>query len=319
MPKTDKIYKEKMKHTAWFRSARYGMFIHFGLYSIPARGEWVQSQEKLTAAQYAQFFKEFKPAYNCSAHWTETAAAAGMKYAVLTAKHHDGFCLFDSKHTDYKITNTPYKKDLVKEYLDNCRKNNIKTGPYYSLVDWHHPHYPAWQDRQHPMRDNPEYQHKKIDFDKYLEYMHSQVKELCENYGKIDLLWFDFSYHDMRGEKWKAAELVKKIRKLQPEIIINNRLGGYMLTDNPDIYAGDFCGPEQIIPRQAVTDYQGRPVAWETCLTLNDHWGYAAADHNYKSDRFLIQALINCVSKNGNLLLNVGPAPDGQIPAPACD
>lgn len=177
-----------------------------------------------------------------------------MRYAVLTAKHHDGFCLFDSKLTDYKSTNTKAGRDLVREYLEAFRAEGLKVGLYYSLLDWHHPDYPHYGDLHHPMRNHPECGNENRDFNRYLDYMHGQVRELCENYGKIDIMWFDFSYGEMTGEKWKAAELVNMVRSLQPDIILDNRLEvsgegfGSLATDAPTVYSGDFVSPEQIIP-----------------------------------------------------------------------
>jgi alpha-L-fucosidase len=297
------------------------MFIHWGLYSIPARGEWVRSQERLSVEDYDPYFREFDPDRYDPVAWARLAKRAGMKYAVLTAKHHDGFCLYDSKLTDYKATNTRAGRDLVREYLDAFRAEGLKVGLYYSLLDWHHPDYPAYGDLHHPMRDNEALKGKKIDFDRYLDYMHGQVRELCTDYGALDLLWFDFSYGEMRGEKWRATELVKMIRRLQPGVLIDNRLEGSgegfgsLTTANPGPYAGDFVSPEQIIPSEGIRDELGRPVTWEACITLNNNWGYAAADHEWKSSTQVIRKLVECVSKGGNLLLNVGPTARGEIPS----
>lgn len=309
------IIEERARRTKWFCDARFGMFIHWGLYSIPARGEWVRSNEKMTVEEYQQFFNEFNPVNFDPKSWARAAKDAGMKYAVLTAKHHDGFCLFDSKLTDYKATNTPAGRDLVKEYIEAFRSEGLRVGLYYSLLDWHHPDYPAFGDRAHPMRDNEAYKDVKQDFSRYVEYLHGQVKELLTNYGKIDILWFDFSYDDMTGEKWQATKLVNMIRSLQPDIIIDNRLGGNIKSANPEVYAGDFASPEQIIPPRGITNENGEPIPWEACITLNDHWGYCSSDHNYKSAKLIIRTLVECVSKNGNLLLNVGPNAKGEIPS----
>ena len=244
-----------------------------------------------------------------------------MRYAVMTAKHHDGFCLFDSQLTDYKSTNTLCKRDLIREYLEAFRAEGIKVGLYYSLLDWHHPDYPHYGDRQHPMRNRKEYQNVKHDFDNYLTYMHGQVEELCKNYGKIDLFWFDFSYDDLTGEAWKATELVRMIRKYQPHVLMDNRLEvsgegfGSLMTANPTEFSGDFVSPEQIIPPEGILDEAGNPVVWESCVTMNNHWGYCSTDHNLKSAEMIIKKLIECVSKNGNLLVNVGPDAKGTIPA----
>jgi alpha-L-fucosidase len=314
MSVNSEFYSMRETRTKWFREARFGMFIHWGLYAIPARGEWVRSVEKISIEDYQQYFEEFNPVRYDPAEWARAAKEAGMKYAVLTAKHHDGFCLFDSKLTDYKAPNTPCGRDLVKEFAEAFRKEGIAVGFYYSLVDWHHEDYPAYRDRQHPMRDNEEYKNTKHNLPGYIDYMHGQVEELLTSYGKIDIMWFDFSYHNMTGETWRATELVKMIRTLQPHIIIDNRLGGDIKSRNPELYAGDFGNPEQIIPREGMKDEDGNPIPWEANITLNNNWGYCANDKEYKSPKDVIRTLINCVSKDGNLLVNVGPNAKGEIP-----
>ena len=314
-----KMYEQRQQRTEWFRDARFGMFIHWGIYAIPARGEWVRSAEEMSIEDYQPFFENFDPVDYNPGEWARIAKQAGMKYAVITAKHHDGFCLFDSKLTDYKSTNTPAGRDLLKEFVEAFRAEGIKVGFYYSLIDWHHPDYPAYGDRQHPMRNKEEWKDQEYDWESYLEYMHGQVRELCTNYGKLDIMWFDFSYHEFRGEKWKATELVEMVRNLQPGVIIDNRLGGSMEIANPEPYAGDFEGPEQYIPVRPILDIYENPIPWEVCMTLNNHWGYCASDMNYKSSKDVIRALVNCVSKGGNLLLNVGPDAYGNIPRPSVD
>ncbi|MCI8443263.1 MAG: alpha-L-fucosidase [Provencibacterium sp.] len=320
-------YNRRMQ---WYLHDRFGMFIHWGLYAIPARGEWVRSQEQIPVEEYEAFFKEFNPVDFDPHKWARAAKEAGMNYAVLTAKHHDGFCLFDSALTDYKSTNTPCGRDLVREYLDAFRAEGLKVGLYYSLLDWHHPDYPHYGDRHHPMRENEAFKNHTYDFDRYLSYMHGQVKELCTNYGKIDLFWFDFSYDDMSGEKWKATELVRMIRSYLPDVLIDNRMTvnrmdqkqegtGSLLSGDPAEYSGDFVSPEQIIPPEGIRDVGGNPVAWESCITMNNHWGYCAADKHYKPADMLIKKLVECVSKNGNLLLNVGPDARGNIPRQSLD
>ncbi|TCP30827.1 alpha-L-fucosidase [Scopulibacillus darangshiensis] len=311
--------KSREERTKWFLDDRFGLFIHWGLYAIPARGEWVRSRERLSIEDYQPFFDEFNPIHYDPRAWAKAAKAAGQKYAVLTTKHHDGFCLFDSKLTDYKATNTPAKRDLIEEYVEAFRSEGLKVGFYYSIIDWHHDHYPKYGDRQHPMRDNEHYRGEKIDFNQYLEYMHGQVRELLTNYGKIDVIWFDFSYDEMTGEKWKATELIEMIRSLQPDILIDNRLGGNIMANEPEIYAGDFYSPEQIVPPQGILNEKNEQVPWEACITLNDNWGYAAHDNNYKSPKQVIHALVECVSKNGNMLLNVGPNAKGDIPEESLD
>jgi alpha-L-fucosidase len=307
------------ERTRWFVKDRFGMFIHWGLYAIPGRGEWVKSIERLTNANYQLYFEEFNPGNFDPKTWARLAKLAGMKYAVLTAKHHDGFCLFDSKLTDYKATNTPARRDLVREFTEAFRAEGLKIGLYYSLLDWHHPHYPAYGDPYHPLRNQQPAPGEKRDFNEYLEYLHGQVAELLTQYGKIDIMWFDFSYGELTGETWKATELVTMSRSFQPHLIIDNRLGASgeqqnITTTNRPIFAGDFACPEQMIPPEGLADAQGKPYPWEACITMNDHWGYCAADHEYKSPGQIIRALVECVSKGGNLLVNVGPDSQGEIP-----
>jgi len=296
------------------------MFIHWGLYAIPARGEWVRSVECITKEDYQPYFDEFNPSDYDPKAWAKLAKEAGMKYAVLTSKHHDGFCLFDSKLTDYKSTNTPCGRDLVKEFLDAFRAEGIKVGLYYSIIDWHHPDYPHYGDKIHPMRNNEAYKGVKHNFDNYLEYMHGQVREICTNYGQLDIMWFDFSYDDMTGEKWRATELVNMIRELQPTVLIDNRLEvsgsgfGSLMTDNPSVYSGDFVSPEQIIPLKGIRKPNGESVPWEACLTMNNNWGYAEFDKAFYKPQVVVRKLVECVSKNGNMLLNVGPDAMGRIP-----
>lgn len=312
-----KKYEDRMK---WFKHDRFGMFIHWGIYAIPARGEWVRSVEQMPEEQYRPFFEEFNPVDFDAAQWAKLAKQAGMKYAVLTAKHHDGFCLFDSALTDWKVTNTPFGRDIVREFLDAFRAEGLKVGLYYSLLDWHHPDYPAYGDRQHPERNNEAFKGAQHNFDNYLDYFHGQVRELCTNYGKLDIMWFDFSYDEYTGEKWRGSELVRMVRSLQPGIILDNRLEvsgsgfGSIATDEPLEYSGDFVSPEQIIPQNGFKDSKGRDICWEACITMNDNWGYTALDKNFKPAETIIRKLVECVSKNGNLLLNVGPDAKGSIP-----
>lgn len=313
------------KKVDWFVKNRFGMFIHWGLYAIPARGEWVRSVERISVEDYQQYFDEFDPVDYDPGKWARAAKEAGMKYAVLTAKHHDGFCLFDSALTDYKCTNTKAGRDLVREYLEAFRAEGLKVGLYYSLLDWHHPDYPAYGDKQHPMRDNEAFKGVQHNFDNYLDYMHGQIKELCTNYGKIDLFWFDFSYDNLTGEAWRATDLVRMIRQYQPDVLIDNRLEvsgegfGSLLSEEPSEYSGDFVSPEQIIPPHGILDSQGREVVWEACITMNNNWGYCAQDKFFKSSEMMIKKLVECVSKGGNLLLNVGPDAKGNIPQESLD
>jgi alpha-L-fucosidase len=204
--------EQRTERTKWFLEERFGMFIHWGLYAIPARGEWVRNNERISVEDYQVYYDQFNPDRYDPRAWAKTAKAAGMKYAVLTAKHHDGFCLFDSQLTDYKSTNTKTGRDLVREFLEAFRAEGIKVGLYYSLIDWHHPDYPAFGDTHHPMRDNEQYKMDPSRFGAYLDYMHGQVHELLTNYGKLDIMWFDFSYGELKGEAWRATELMQMIR-----------------------------------------------------------------------------------------------------------
>jgi len=305
--------RKTLGDTEWFRHDRFGMFIHWGLYSMPGRHEWVKSQECITDEKYDKYFQYFNPDLYDPKEWARQAKAAGMKYVVLTAKHHEGFCMFDSKYTDYKCTNTPAGRDLVREYVDAFRAEGLKIGFYYSLLDWHHPEYTI--DRHHPRRKdaNAEELSKGRDMHKYAEYMRNQVEELLTNYGEISILWFDFSFEKdpdgpawMEGkinESWEAKELVALARKLQPGIIIDNRTG----------LEEDLWTPEQYQPTKWVTDNDGNLVTWEACQTFSGSWGYYRDETTWKSPEMLIQMLVNTVSLGGNLLMNVGPTSRGYI------
>lgn len=315
-----KVIEERTEKTKWFLHDRFGMFIHWGLYAIPGRGEWVRSVERMPSDEYDQFFDEFDARDYNPKEWAKLAKEAGMKYAVLTAKHHDGFCLFDTQYTDFKATNTKANRDLVAEFLEAFRAEGIKVGLYFTLIDWRHKDYPHYNHMHHPMRENEEYKDVEHDFDNYLDYMHNQVREICTNYGKLDILWFDFSYADMKGEKWRASELIKMVRELQPTVIIDNRLEesgerpGSIITKDPTIYSGDFASPELIIPPEGIVDIEGNPIPWEACVTMNNSWGYCPTDTDYKTSKTIVRKLVECVSKNGNMLLNVGPDAKGRIP-----
>lgn len=312
-------YDTIMKRTENFRKNRFGLFMHYGLYSIAGRNEWCKSIEKISEEKYQYYFDNFSAEHYNPAKWAKLAKRAGMKYAVLTTKHHDGFCLFDSKYTDYKATNTKAGRDLVKEYVDAFRAEGLKVGFYYSLIDWHHPDYPHFNDPIHPRRGDPACTDKHRDFSRYVEYMHNQIRELLTNYGKIDIMWFDFSYGEMNGEKWEATKLVNMVRSLQPDIIIDNRLfRGEKLFNDLDtapIFCGDFTSPEQFVPSKGMVDKYGRPVPWEVCLTTQvGSWCYMNGNENFMTPRQVIYTLVDCVSKNGNLILNVGPTAKGDFP-----
>lgn len=307
------------ERTKWFCRDRFGMFIHWGLYAIPGRGEWVMSEEQLEPEIYENFFTQFNPVQYNPKDWARTAKQAGMKYAVMTAKHHDGFCLFDSAYTDYKSTNTACKRDLIKEYVDAFRAEGLQVGLYYSLIDWHHSDYPSYGDLIHPMRKNEKWKDKKIDFNRYLTYMHNQIEELVTKYGKIDILWFDYSYEHMRNETWKAKELIEMVRAHLPDVIIDNRLEtsgegfGSIISEHPNPWSGDFASPEQIIPPEGICNILGKPIPWELCTTLNNNWGYNPHDRDYKPASQLIKKLVECVSKGGNMILNIAPDALGNI------
>lgn len=294
-----------------FQKDRFGLFIHWGIYSIPARGEWVRSNEQMKEEDYIPYAKEFNPDQFDPKQWAKLAKEAGMKYAVMTAKHHDGYCMFDTKTTSLKADT-----DYVKAFLEAFREEGLKVGLYYSLLDWHHPDYPHYKDRHHPMRNHKEYD-KPRNFDNYLQYMHTQIKELLTNYGKLDIMWFDFSYDSMTKDVWDAQKIVSMARTYQPDMIIDNRLEGdgvhpgTIMDEHPSFTAGDFTSPEQMIPPY------GLPVPWEACMTMNEHWGYCAKDTNYKSSKLIIRTLVECVSKGGNMILNVGPNARGAFPKEA--
>lgn len=311
-------YEDTMNRTKWHRDARFGMFIHWGAYAVPASGEWYKSRQELTTEEYQKYVDAFVPGNYHPEEWAQLAKDAGMKYAVMTAKHHDGYCLFDSKYTDYKISTAVEGADFIKDYVEAFRAKDLKVGFYYSLIDWHHEDYPYVGN--HPLRKRDGFEKEDYDWDNYLDYMHKQVEELMTNYGKIDILWLDYSFDDYQGEKWKAKELIKMIRKHQPDIIINNRLEvNHGVKDEARAFSGygDFETPEQGIPTKKLVDKYGNNIPWETCLTLNNSWGFNSRDDDWKSSKLIINTLVNCVSKNGNLLLNVGPDSQGTIPEPS--
>lgn len=300
--------------TTWFTHARFGMFIHWGLYSQAARHEWVKHRECITSEDYRKYVEVFNPDLYDPRAWARAAREAGMKYFVITTKHHEGFCLWDSKHTDYKATNTPCGKDLLKEMVEAFRAEGLRVGFYYSLIDWHHEEFPV--DRNHPQRNDTAFRQKTKDRDvsKYAAYMRAQVRELLTEFGPIDILWFDFSYPGKDGkghEDWESEALVKMIRELQPSVMINNRL------DLPGV--GDLVTPEQYVPAEAPTDEDGNAQVWEGCQTFSGSWGYHRDESSWKSVPMLVQMLVNHVSRGGNLLLNVGPTARGEFDARALD
>ena len=290
-------------NTDWFVHDRFGLFIHWGLYALPARHEWVKHREQISEEAYERYFTYFDPDLYDAKQWAKDAKAAGVKYAVITSKHHEGFALWDSQLTDYKATNTPIGKDLIAEWVEAFRAEGLKVGFYHSVIDWHHPDYIV--DDIHPRRDDDrEALNAGRDMSKYTEYLHGQVRELLTNYGKIDIMWFDFTPPAKGKADWDSENLVKLVRELQPDIIINDRI------DYPE--SADFVTPEQYQPREWPTR-NGERVVWEACQTLNGSWGYDRDNLDWKSPEILIQLLIDSVSKGGNVLLNVGPTGRGEF------
>ena len=301
--------------TKWFQQDRFGLFIHWGLYAMPARNEWVKQVEKTDNETYdSKYFARFDPDLYDPDRWAAAASRAGMKYFVITTKHHEGFCLWDSKLTDYKATNTPAGRDLLTPMVEAFRKQDMRVGFYHSLIDWHHDQYVI--DRNfHPLREVDDVAERNAVRDqmKYADYLHGQVRELLTEFGDVDLLWFDFScpgkdpsdFAAGKGRQaWRSAELYKMIRELQPNVLLDDRL------DLPG--AGDIQTPEQYQPRSWHC-VDGQPVVWEACQTMSGSWGYHRDESSWRTPRQLIFTLIDCVSKGGNLLLNVGPTGRGEF------
>jgi alpha-L-fucosidase len=304
--------QQKEERMRWWTEARFGMFIHWGLYAQPARHEWVKKNERMTNEDYQKYFDVFNPDLYDPHEWARMAKAAGMKYAVITSKHHEGFCLFDSKYTDYKATNTPAHRDLIRPWVEAFRAEGLRVGFYYSLIDWHHPNYTI--DSNHPQSARSDEEYARLnqgrDMAVYRQYLKDQVRELLTNYGKIDIIWLDFSFPEKNGKgraDWDSENLLKMVRELQPGIIVNDRL------DLMDVAGGwDFRTPEQFKPREWLT-MNGMRVAWETCQTFSGSWGYYRDEMTWKDVRQLLGLLIETVSKGGNLLLNVGPTARGAF------
>ena len=315
---------QKAERMAWWRHDRFGMFIHFGLYAMPARHEWIKHKEAITDAAYnGKYFARFNPDLFDAKAWARAAKAAGMKYMVLTSKHHEGFCLWDTKTTEFRITNTPFGRDLVKEYVEACRAEGLKVGFYFSLMDWNCPDY--FVDTCHPLmvalrRRNlpPAELEKEVaklnagrDMNRFRKMMFDQVTELLTNYGKIDIIWYDFTpkapQYGKTYKDWNAVELVKLTRSLQSGIIMDNRLD---LMDTDDGW--DFVTPEQFKVQTAPT-VRGKEVPWETCQTFSGSWGYHRDETSWKNMPQLIGLLVHSVSKGGNLIMNVGPTGRGEF------
>jgi len=322
---------------AWWREARFGMFVHWGLYSGLA-GNWdgkmvedpdsisIPLKTKVDTDAYAKAaIPLFKPKAGFAREWTKLAKAAGCQYVVLTTKHHDGFALHDSKAGDFDAGSV-LQRDLVKEFVDACRAEGLRVGFYHSLIDWHHDQYEYNRSTllHHPLKGKP-YPNGSRDHARYIKYLHAQVNELISNYGPVDVMWFDYSAPDFQGqEAWRAFDLMKNVRDKHPGIIINNRLfrsaeaGWDMATGKSgstlDTRFGDFITPEQHIPTSGMST-----VDWETCMTMNGVWGYSEHDKEWKTSETIIRSLIDITSKGGNFLLNIGPKGDGSIPQPSID
>lgn len=294
-----------MSEKSWFDTARFGMFVHWGHSS--QRGcelSWplvggafsLPYCQSIPVEEYHSTAQTFNPQNYHPQEWAKLAKRLGMQYAILTAKHHDGFAMFHTQQSDFSIAKSSYSKDIVGEFVEAMRSAGLRVGLYFSLIDWHHPDYPAFTEADKPYVFGQYRQPTSEQWQRFIEFMFAQVRELLTNYGKIDIIWFDGSW-ERTPEQWQAKELCEMIRSLQPEIIINDRLPG----------CGDFDTPEQFIPPQPPSR------AWETCMTINESWGYNPSDRSFKSPRQLIHTLCEVAGKGGNLLLNVSPMGDGKI------
>lgn len=312
--------EEKDARMAWFRDARFGMFIHWGLYSIPAgewngriypgASEWLIHHAKIPISKYLPLREQFNPINFDARRWVQIAKSAGMKYIVITSKHHEGFAMWPTSTTDWSIKNTKFSRDPLKELAIACKESNIRLCFYYSIMDWHHPDYLPRRDWDPRPNESPE-------FGRYVQYMKDQLKELITNYGPIGILWFDGEWEDTWTHEM-GLDLEKYVRSLQPDIIINNRVdkgreGMEGLTAGEQ-FGGDYGSPEQTIPARGLPG-----VDWESCMTFNDSWGFMKSDNNWKSAEAVIRNLADTASKGGNYLLNVGPNSLGEIPEPSID
>ena len=325
---------ERDARMQWWREARFGMFVHWGLYSglagtwdgkpVGTEGgmEWIQQRVKADTGTYAKAaIPLFKPKPGFAREWARIAKAGGAKYVVFTTKHHDGFALHDSAVSDYDAGSVLHR-DLVKEIVEALHAEGLRVGFYHSVIDWHHDQYEYGRSEQlpHPLKGRP-YPNGTRDHQKYLAYLRGEVDELLSHYGPIDILWWDFSAQDFQGqEAWHAFDLMDLARARNPKIIMNNRLfrspeagwksmGTEGYTASLDPKYGDFITPEQHIPDTGMPG-----IDWETCMTMNTTWGYSAHDHAWKSDETLIRNLVDIASKGGNYLLNIGPTGDGTVP-----
>src|SRR4051812_28334721 len=319
---------ERDARMAWWRDARFGMFIHWGLYAVPAGdfngkrtkeiGEWIMSWANIPRAQYEQFAPRFDPEKFDAAEWVRTAKDAGMKYIVNTSKHHDGFSMFDSAVTRYDIVDaTPFKKDPMRALADECKRQGLKFAFYYSIMDWHHPSQYVDAAGKDPTAGHGQTKIREGRKQEYVDYMKAQLKELVTKYDPA-VLWFDGEWVNWWTEE-DGQDLYKYVRSLKPDILINNRVGkgrkgmeGLSKTDRA--YAGDFGTPEQEIPAAGLPG-----VDWESCMTMNDNWGYNSHDKHWKSTEAIVRMLCDVASKGGNLLLNVGPTSEGVFPPEAIE
>jgi len=310
--------QQKDQRMQWWRDARFGLFIHWGLYSVPAgewkgetnHAEWIRTTAQIPLTEYEKFVSQFNPVKFNAEEWVKAAKEAGMKYIVITSKHHDGFNMFDSKETDFDIMSTPFHRDVMKELSEACKKEGIIFCFYHSIMDWHHPDYLP---RREWEKDRPT---TGANLSNYVSYMKNELKELLSHYGKIGVLWFDGEWESTWTHE-RGKDLYQYVRSLQPSIIINNRVdvgraGMDGLTKLG--YVGDFGTPEQEIPGTGIPGED-----WESCMTMNDNWGYNSHDNNWKSSEDLIRKLIDIASKGGNFLLNVGPTSEGVFPKQAIE
>jgi alpha-L-fucosidase len=323
-----RVAADRDARMGWWRDARFGMFIHWGLYAVPAGeykgqrsnriGEWIMEWANIPRAEYERFAPQFNPVKFDAAQWVRIAKDAGMKYIVITSKHHDGFSMYDSAVTKYDIVDaTPYKRDPMRALADESKRQGLAFAFYYSILDWHHPSQYVDAPGKHPDAGHRVTRMHDGRKGEYVDYMKAQLRELVAKYDPA-VLWFDGEWVDWWTEE-DGQELYKYVRGLKPSILINNRVGkgrkgmeGLNKTDRE--YSGDFGTPEQQIPAS------GLPGAdWETCMTMNDTWGFKFYDQNWKTPETLIRQLIDSASKGGNYLLNVGPTPDGEIPAPSVE
>jgi alpha-L-fucosidase len=275
--------EDRVRRMKWWHEARFGMFIHWGLYSVLGRHEWAMEQEGIPVAEYEALAQRFKPKPAPAKEWAALARKAGMKYMVMTTKHHEGFCHFNTSTTTYCAPRQAAGRDLVKEYVDAARAEGLRFGFYYSLMDWHHP-------------DGARCEKDEAARQRFVAYIHQHVRDLMTSYGKVDVLWYDVAW-PLSAEGWESVKMNQMVRQLQPDILINNR------SNVPE----DFDTPEQRIQAS-----KGRN--WEACMTMNDSWGYHSADDNWKSSKNCLRNLITCARQGGNYLLNIGPTADGSIP-----